>query len=69
MKLSAQIRSVSLAAAVLALAATGAAAHPHVWVTLNSSLVFAPDGTVTVEIEGRHVGVGAFASERILVSA
>ena len=25
--------------------------------------------TVTVEIEGRHVGVGAFASERILVSA
>ena len=28
-----------------------------------------PDGTVTVEIEGRHVGVGAFASERILVSA
>jgi DtxR family transcriptional regulator, Mn-dependent transcriptional regulator len=28
-----------------------------------------PDGTITVEIEGRHVGVGAFASERILVSA
>jgi len=28
-----------------------------------------PDGTMTVEIEGRHVGVGAFASERILVSA
>jgi DtxR family Mn-dependent transcriptional regulator len=27
-----------------------------------------PDGTVTVEIDGRHVGVGAFASERILVS-
>jgi DtxR family transcriptional regulator, Mn-dependent transcriptional regulator len=27
-----------------------------------------PDGTVTVEIEGRHVGVGAFASERILVT-
>jgi DtxR family transcriptional regulator, iron-dependent repressor len=26
-----------------------------------------PDGTLTVEIEGRHVGVGAFASERILV--
>jgi DtxR family transcriptional regulator, Mn-dependent transcriptional regulator len=26
-----------------------------------------PDGTVTVEIEGRHVGVGAFASARILV--
>lgn len=28
-----------------------------------------PDGTVTVEIDGRHIGVGAFASERILVSA
>lgn len=28
-----------------------------------------PDGTVTVEIDGRHVGVGAFASARILVMA
>jgi DtxR family Mn-dependent transcriptional regulator len=28
-----------------------------------------PDGTVTVEIDGRHVGVGSFASERILVIA
>lgn len=28
-----------------------------------------PDGTTTVEIEGITVGVGAFASERILVSA
>ncbi|MEO6651732.1 MAG: metal-dependent transcriptional regulator [Ilumatobacteraceae bacterium] len=28
-----------------------------------------PDGTVTVEIDGRHVGVGAFASERIMVTA
>jgi DtxR family Mn-dependent transcriptional regulator len=27
-----------------------------------------PDGTLTVEIDGRHVGVGAFASERILVA-
>ena len=27
-----------------------------------------PDGTFTVEIGGRHVGVGAFASERILVT-
>jgi DtxR family transcriptional regulator, Mn-dependent transcriptional regulator len=26
-----------------------------------------PDGTVTVEIDGRHIGVGAFASQRILV--
>ncbi len=28
-----------------------------------------PDGTLTIEIDGRHVGVGAFASERILVAA
>jgi DtxR family Mn-dependent transcriptional regulator len=28
-----------------------------------------PDGTLTVEIEGHHVGVGSFASERILVTA
>ena len=28
-----------------------------------------PDGTMTVEIDGRHVGVGAVASERILVTA
>lgn len=28
-----------------------------------------PDGTITVEIDGRHVGVGAFASARILVMA
>jgi DtxR family Mn-dependent transcriptional regulator len=27
-----------------------------------------PDGTLTVEIEGRHIGVGSFASDRILVS-
>jgi len=27
-----------------------------------------PDGTVTVEIDGHHVGVGAFASARILVT-
>ncbi len=28
-----------------------------------------PDGTTTVEIEGRHVGVGSFASDRILVTS
>ena len=27
-----------------------------------------PDGTVTVSIDDRHVGIGAFASQRILVS-
>ncbi len=28
-----------------------------------------PDGTTTVEIDGRHIGVGSFASSRILVAA
>ena len=28
-----------------------------------------PDGTTTIEIDGRHVGVGSFASTRILVIA
>ena len=27
-----------------------------------------PDGTTTVEIDGQHVGIGAFASARILVT-
>jgi DtxR family Mn-dependent transcriptional regulator len=27
-----------------------------------------PDGTLTVEIDGRHIGVGSFASARILVT-
>jgi DtxR family Mn-dependent transcriptional regulator len=26
-----------------------------------------PDGTITVEIDGRHIGIGSFASKRILV--
>src|SRR4029450_9836842 len=39
----------SLAAALTALAMTGAAAsaHPHVWVTIKSELLSAPDGSVT----------------------
>jgi DtxR family Mn-dependent transcriptional regulator len=28
-----------------------------------------PDGTTTVEIEGRHVGIGTFACSRILVTS
>ena len=28
-----------------------------------------PDGTATVEIDGRHVGIGTFAAERILVTS
>jgi DtxR family Mn-dependent transcriptional regulator len=37
----------------------------------NAGVVTAssPDGTLTVEIGGRHIGVGSFASERILVSS
>ena len=27
-----------------------------------------PDGTLTVEVDGKHVGVGQFAAERILVT-
>ena len=29
------------------LAADAATAHPHVWVTMRSELVYAPDGAVT----------------------
>ena len=28
----------------------------------------APDGTLTIEIHGRRVGVGSFTSERVLVT-
>lgn len=28
-----------------------------------------PDGTATVEIDGRHVGIGSFAAQRILVTS
>jgi DtxR family Mn-dependent transcriptional regulator len=36
----------------------------------NGSVTAAsPDGTVTVEIDGQHVGIGSFASNRILVIA
>jgi len=31
----------------LAVGSTAALAHPHVWVTMKSELVYAPDGTVT----------------------
>ena len=42
------------------------AIHPGNSGTVTAS---SPDGTLTVEIGGRHVGVGAFASERILVTS
>jgi ABC-type uncharacterized transport system substrate-binding protein len=39
--------SLLAACAALALASVEASAHPHVWVTMKSELVYAPDGTVT----------------------
>jgi ABC-type uncharacterized transport system substrate-binding protein len=39
--------SLFAAIAGLAIASTAACAHPHVWVTMKSELVYAPDGTVT----------------------
>jgi DtxR family transcriptional regulator, iron-dependent repressor len=36
---------------------------------IGTVTAISPDGTLTVEIGGHHVGVGAFASARILVSA
>jgi ABC-type uncharacterized transport system substrate-binding protein len=40
------VRAALIAIVTLAFAAP-ALAHPHVWVTMNSELVYAPDGTVT----------------------
>jgi ABC-type uncharacterized transport system substrate-binding protein len=39
--------SIAAALAALASAAAPASSHPHVWVTMKSELVFAPDGTIT----------------------
>jgi DtxR family Mn-dependent transcriptional regulator len=43
-----------------------AAIAPGVTGTVTAA---SPDGTITVEIDGRHVGIGPFASERILTTA
>jgi ABC-type uncharacterized transport system substrate-binding protein len=42
-------RSIVVAAAVAAVAGMSASAwaHPHVWVTVKSELIFGPDGSVT----------------------
>ena len=37
--------------------------------TTGTVTALSPDGTTTIEIDGHTVGIGAFASERILVSA
>jgi len=39
--------SASLLAAGLLLAAGAAQAHPHVWITATSELLYAPDGSIT----------------------
>jgi ABC-type uncharacterized transport system substrate-binding protein len=39
--------SLLLLASALALGAGDAQAHPHVWITASSELVYAPDGSVT----------------------
>ncbi|MCU1352606.1 MAG: putative DtxR family transcriptional regulator [Acidimicrobiales bacterium] len=44
----------------------GAAIQPGRHGTITAS---SPDGTTTVQIDGNHVGVGSFASARILVSS
>jgi ABC-type uncharacterized transport system substrate-binding protein len=41
------IRTALAAFAALAMSAVAAQAHPHVWITMTSMVIYAPDGTVT----------------------
>ena len=41
------IQSIFAAAAGLLIASGAAQAHPHVWITMTSTVLYAPDGTVT----------------------
>lgn len=41
------LRDIVMASAGLLIAAGAAQAHPHVWVTMASEIVYTPDGTVT----------------------
>jgi ABC-type uncharacterized transport system substrate-binding protein len=41
------LRNILAASAGLLMAAGGANAHPHVWVTMTSTVIYAADGTVT----------------------
>jgi ABC-type uncharacterized transport system substrate-binding protein len=41
------LRNVLVASAGLFAAAGAAQAHPHVWITMTSTVLYAPDGTVT----------------------
>jgi ABC-type uncharacterized transport system substrate-binding protein len=42
-----QIRGLLLLAAAIALGASSAQAHPHVWITASSQLLYAPDGSIS----------------------
>src|SRR6187401_975948 len=41
------IRSLTIALTSLLIAAGAASAHPHVWVTMKSAVVYGPDGSIT----------------------
>src|SRR6476661_3046230 len=41
------IRKLTIALASLLITAGAAAAHPHVWVTMKSAVVYGPDGAIT----------------------
>ena len=41
------IRILTIALASLLIAAGAASAHPHVWVTMKSAVVYGPDGSIT----------------------
>ena len=42
-----RLAGLLLLAGILALGASAARAHPHVWITASSKLVYAPDGSVS----------------------
>jgi len=46
-KLKRRLLGLLLLAGVLALGAKEAQAHPHVWITASSELIYAPDGSIT----------------------
>ncbi len=41
------IRILTIALTSLLIAAGAASAHPHVWVTMKSAVVYGPDGSIT----------------------
>ena len=47
MKPRRRLLGLLLLAAVVAFGARGAQAHPHVWITASSELIYAPDGSIT----------------------